>query len=545
MDQVGTVYQAFSNSVRRYPEQAFLHIPAVASRAYAESAVDYTYAEMSNRVEKQKTAYMAAGYGAGHRVALLLENRAEFFVHWLALNALGAGVVPINGEMTTDEIVYLLSHSESCLLVCLPEKIDLVREAISAGKLQLPLVSVDKGIGSVTPAYLAADLDPDEATECALLYTSGSTGKPKGCVLSNDYFLCCGQWYRDIGGLCAIEDSTERLLTPLPLVHMNAMACSSMAMMLSGGCVIQLDRFHPGTWWQTVRDSEATIIHYLGVMPALFLNMPDDSDDTNHQVKFGFGAGVNPRHHAPFEARFGIPLIEAWAMTESGCAAGIIASHEPRHIGTSCIGRPGESIEFKLVDEAGLEVPAGEPGELLVRARGDNPRRGFFSEYLKNPEATAEAWEGGYLNTGDVVRAGEDGQLHFVDRRKNVIRRSGENISALEVEATLVTHPLVGQVAVAPVPDEIRGDEVMAAIIPAQGAVIGEEAAQEIFQHCYEALVYFKAPGYIAFLDELPLTSSQKLKRADIKVVCRRLVEQEKCFDLRALKRRPKDRTGT
>ena len=114
------------------------------------------------------------------------------------------------------------------------------------------------------------------------------------------------------------------------MVHMNAMACSTMGMMMSGGCIIQLDRFHPKSWWETVSATKASIIHYLGVMPAILLNMSRDDNEVTGHVRFGFGAGVNPRHHQPFEDRFGFPLIEGWAMTESGCAGAIIANKEPR-----------------------------------------------------------------------------------------------------------------------------------------------------------------------------------------------------------------------
>jgi len=328
------------------------------------------------------------------------------------------------------------------------------------------------------------------------------------------------------------------LLTPLPVVHMNAMACSTMVMILTGGCIVQLDRFHPKTWWQTVAESRASVIHYLGVMPAILLNLPETEQEARHRIKFGFGAGVNPSHHQPFESRFGFPLIEAWAMTESGCAGAIIANREPRHVGTSCFGKPSDAIEVKLVDEDGVEVAFGEPGELLVRAAGENPRKGFFTQYLKNPEATAETWADDWLHTGDVVRFGEDGQLHFVDRRKNVIRRSGENISSLEVEAALSTHPAIDQVAVAPVPDEFRGDEVMACVILAPGNDGNLHTAQQIFDHCYEALVYYKAPGYIAFVKQLPLTASQKPQRGELKILCRELVEKGQCLDLRELKKR-------
>ena len=162
-------------------------------------------------------------------------------------------------------------------------------------------------------------------------------------------------------------------------------------------------------------------------------------------------------------------------------------------------------------------MPAGEPGELLVRARRRRPARGFFSEYLKDEEATAEAWAGGWFHTGDMVRADADGQLYFVDRKKNVIRRSGENISAVEVESVLPQHPRVAAVAVAAAPDAVRGDEVLACIVRARAAA-GRRTLQRAgraasSQHALQQLAYYKAPGYVAFVDALPLTASQKVQR--------------------------------
>ena len=151
----------------------------------------------------------------------------------------------------------------------------------------------------------------DLATEAALVYTSGTTGKPKGCMLSNEYFLALGIWYNDLGGICSM-DANDRLLTPLPPNHMNALCTSFIAMMLCGGCVVQLDRFHPRSWWQSIREEKATIIHCLGVMVAILLTLPEEeADDFAGQIKFCFGPGPDPRHQAVFEKRFGFPLIDA------------------------------------------------------------------------------------------------------------------------------------------------------------------------------------------------------------------------------------------
>ena len=266
-------------------------------------------------------------------------------------------------------------------------------------------------------------------------------------------------------------------------------------------------------------------------------------EDASHSVRFGFGAGVDRRHQAPFEARFGFPLLEAWAMTETGGGAAVIASEAPRHVGTSCFGRAGPALEIRLVDETGADVAVDVPGELLVRAAGADPRRGFFREYLKDAAATADAWAGGWFHTGDVVRRDADGYLYFVDRRKNVIRRSGENIAAVEVESVLRRHPMVREVAVAATPDPMRGDEVLACIVPAEPLDAARQAdvARSVVALCLEQLAYFKAPGWVAFVDGLPLTPTQKIQRGELKALAARLPESGACIDTRALKRRPKE----
>jgi len=532
-----SVYQQWQASVAKYANCEFLHIPASAAKSYSDQEITLSYSAMDAQIKPWREAYAEAGYGVGHRVALLLENRPDFFVHWFALNALGVSVVPINGDMQDEEIAYLLENSESCLAVAVPERIEQIQGAATLNGGQLAVCSAHD-IGSLIPAKSkASQQQGDSQSECALLYTSGSTGKPKGCILSNEYFVEFGLWYQTVGGYIQLEPGKERLLTPLPLVHMNAMAVSTMGMVMSGGCLIQLDRFHPRSWWQSVAESRASIVHYLGVLPAILLNIDEAEWESKIKVKFGFGAGVNPAHHKTFEDRFGFPLIESWAMSESGSGGCITAAAEPRHVGTCCFGKLPDDIEVKLIDEQGQEVAYGEPGELLVRAKGENPRRGFFSGYYKNPEATAEAWEGGYLHTGDVVRQGEDGSFHFVDRRKNVIRRSGENISALEVEAALSQDPAIDQLAVCAVPDEIRGDEVMALIILESGEQANQALAEQIVERARERLVYYKLPGYISFVAELPTTASNKPQRGEIKKLGAKILQEKSCFDLCHLKK--------
>jgi len=531
-----TVSQAFDIAARAARDRPFLVVPPSAVTGYAPDGVEMSYAAMSDRAAALQARYAAAGYGHGHRVALLLENRPAFIEHWLALNALGASVVPVNPFYRAQELEHLLGHSDAVLAVALPDRLAEVRDAAGRTGRELPVVAPD-GEEPPAPATAAPRSDPPgPGTECALLYTSGTTGTPKGCILSNEYFRMMGAWYVDQGGLCPVEPDVERMLTPLPLFHMNAMACSFMAMVLARGTLVLLDRFHPSTWWSDVADTGATIVHYLGVMPAILLGLDPSPEERAHRVKFGFGANVDPAQQTKFERRFGFPLIEGWAMTETGAGAVIAANREPRHPGERCIGRP-EVCDVRLIDESGREVADGAPGELLVRHRGSDPRKGFFSGYYKDPAATEAAWAEGWFHTGDVVRRGSDGSLFFVDRSKNVIRRAGENIAALEVETALLAHDSAAQVAVVAVPDEMRDEEVMACVVPASGVPATEDTARALVGWCLDRLAYYKAPGYVMFLDELPTTATNKVRKTSLEDLGGDPRAQSGCFDLRAMKR--------
>jgi acyl-coenzyme A synthetase/AMP-(fatty) acid ligase len=183
-------------------------------------------------------------------------------------------------------------------------------------------------------------------------------------------------------------------------------------------------------------------------------------------------------------------------------------------------------------------VAQGEPGELLVRRAGDDPRFGFFDRYLKNPGETAKAWEGGWFHTGDIARQNPDGSYEFVDRKKNVIRRSGENIAAIEVEGVLNRHAIIAACAVAATPDPLRGDEVFACIKLAAPITDPDQVAQDIMRYCLDQLAYYKAPGYIAFVPELPLTSTNKIQRAAMKSIVAELRDDPATIVTTHLKKR-------
>ena len=537
---LATVAEAFAQAAERHAARPFLALLPETAAAYGLAPGEWTYGEAQPRIAALRAAYAAAGYGHGHRVGLLLENRPAFFWHWFALNGLGVSVVPINADLRSAELEYLVGHSEIALALALPSRHAALRTAAAAAGRPLALMA-DGEVpppAPFAPPHAGEPLGAD--TECALLYTSGTTGRPKGCILSNRYYLHSGAWYARVGGQAQLREGQERMLTPLPLVHMNAMAYSTLAMVLTGGCLIVLDRFHPGTWWDSVRASAATVVHYLGVMPAMLMKAAPSADDTRHAVRFGFGAGADRSLQAPFEARFGFPLLEAWAMTETGAGAVVMAHDEPRKVGSNCFGREGADVAVRVVADDGAEAAIDQPGELWVRHAGDEPRFGFFTAYLKDEAATAEAWEGGWFHTGDIVSRDADGLLHFIDRRKNVIRRSGENISAVEVEGVLNQLPVLKASAVAATPDALRGDEVLACVVTHDPVPVeGREAlAARIVRHALDRLAYYKAPGYVAFVDALPLTASQKIARGELKGLAQALPGQPACIDTRHLKKR-------
>ncbi len=530
-----SVYDAFAQTARHWPDRAVFNVLGRTAEVYDINAGEISYGQALADIDARADIFASAGFGAGMRVGLLLENRPEFFLIWLAFNRLGASVVPINPDLRATELEYLIGHAEPALIISIPSRqAELQTAAAAAG------VSLDVTSPGQTPDAPRADAVVAEALEgadreTAVLYTSGTTGAPKGCVLPGTYFLHAGEWYKNLGGIGTLTLDGERMITPLPVFHMNAMACSFMGMVAVGGCLTALDRFHPSSWWEDVRAADATCLHYLGVMPSMLMNAASKPEDRSHSIKFGFGAGVDPKLQAQFEERFGFPLVEAWAMTETGVGAVISAQQPDRLVGKACLGFAAEGVEARVVDDNGSDVTVGQPGELLVRHAGDDPKFGFFSHYYKNPEATEDAWRGGWFHTGDVVRQDPSGRFFFVDRKKNVIRRSGENIAAVEVESVLMRHPAVKAAGVAPVPDAIRGDEVFACLVAENGT---PQLAQTIADWALDQMAYYKVPGYIAFVEALPLTSTQKIQRAALKSEAAELLRNGQAYDLVHLKKR-------
>jgi acyl-CoA synthetase (AMP-forming)/AMP-acid ligase II len=531
-----TIGDAFIAAADTYGPRPFLAVPAGAHRPWHPNGYEITFADAARESRALIARYRAAGYGVGHRVALLLDNRPEYFLHKLALNTLGVSAVPINPDYRAGEIAYLLEHAEVDLALVAAERREQLEAGMAASTHRAPIVVFDSGGDLPSPHQRAASGEVTPATEANVLYTSGTTGRPKGCVLSHGYELACGAWYANAGGLAGLRPEGDRIYNPLPVYHCNSAVVSFYGAMLNGSCQIQPDRFNPNRWWSEVKQTRATIVHYLGVIAPMLMGRPESDEEKGHSVRYGIGAGVEPTLHAAFEARFGFPLIEVWGMTEM--VRVLFDNMPPRRVGTRAFGRPVPGVEVRVVDEHDNDVPRGTPGEMVLRHSAATPRRGFFSGYLKDEAATALAWRSGWFHTGDTVRQDhDDDMLHFVDRKKNIIRRSGENIAAAEIEAVLQAHAAVKQVAVLAVPDETREEEVLACVVLHDDAA-REAAADALFRHCYAQLAYFKAPGWIYFADTLPTTGTQKIQKHQIFPAGADPRALPGMFDLRARKTR-------
>ena len=537
-----TVYDLFRATATAHPGLSFLCVPSRADRSWSPGGVELSYGEVGDEVERLRRLYAAAGYGHGHRVALLLEMRPDFFHHCLALNALGVGIVPINPDYRHDEMLYQMSHAEAELVVCVSNRVDDLARVGEDRRREsgqaLPCVDAFALPQALPrPSSPAPRNDaPGLSSEAGLLYTSGTTGRPKGCILTNFYYLNAGAEYAAQTGLVTVRHGQERFYNPLPLFHMNHQAVTATCAMQTANCLVLTERFSPQRWWPEVVESQATIIHYLGLVAPTLLNQPVTDLERQHRVRFGVGAGIEPALHDAFETRFGFPMVEVWGMTETGRV--FWNGHEPRRTETRAFGHATPTLEARVVDERDRPVADGVEGELVVRHSVETPRHGFFTGYLKNAAATEAAWHGGWFHTGDVVTRDALGMHYFVDRKKNIIRRSGENIAAAEIEAVLQAHEQVAQVAVIAVKDEVREEEVFACIVPMPGVTPNAALADDIFAWANARLAYYKPPGWLLFLASLPTTGTQKVQKTQIFPTGDDPRQRPGVFDLRARKKR-------
>jgi len=498
-----TVHQAFSLAAVRWARQPFLCILQETADIYDIPAGELRYAEAAERVEFLRSAYAAAGYGHGHRVGVLLENRPSFFLHWFALNALGVSVVPINPDMRAAELEYLIGHSEIALAIALPHRHDDLKAA--AAKAGRPLrVMGERDVPPDAPFPAPFDTEPNVLTECALLYTSGTTGRPKGCMHTHR----STQYNAVAGGVWGRLDQGLVGLAVLPMFHVTGLQANLNLPLYLGATVVVLPRWDRDAAARCVEKHHITSMPLITAMVIDFMANPQlDRFDLRSLRRIAGGGASMPRAVAlQLEHQLGIRYGEGYGMSETMAAT---HSNPPDRPKEQCLGMPIFDVDARVVDPATLqELPQGQTGEIIVH--GPQVMQGYWNQ----PEATAEAFvqvDGKrFLRTGDLAYVDDEGYFFFVDRLKRMINAAGFKVWPAEVEALLYQHPAIQEACIIAASDPRRGETVKAVVVLKPGFA-GQVTEQQITDWAHEHMAAYKVPRIVQFVDALPRSGTGKV----------------------------------
>ncbi|MGH7844252.1 MAG: AMP-binding protein [Candidatus Binatia bacterium] len=487
----------------------------------------FTYAQFAVEVHRVANAFLRLGVKKGDKVALLLKNCPEFLFAVFAAAEIGAVFVPVNTSFTAEEISYLLQHSEAGSLITTPDFLPVVHE-IRKDCSQLRHVITLQGTGSAdvlswesflfnaSPEPPEIPLLPDELA--SITYTSGTTDRPKGVMLSHyAYTFAPAKRAESLSW-----NETDRAYVLMPLFHVNALCHMTIAMMSVGGSVVLREKFSASRFWDEVREYGVTVSSIMRTIPNILMNLPEKPDDAENPLR-QVTALLPPEQHVRFEERFGVTSVPTYSLTEDVLSVVGPVDKANRKLGSCGLPNAPAVHKLRIVKESGKECRPGELGEITKQS--PTVMKGYF----KNPQATSEALRDGWLYTGDIGYVDEDGFLYFVDRKKDMIKRADENISAEEVERVLNSHPLIAESAVIGVPDPIRQEEVKACIVlkpPARPQAVSPE---EIWEYCKKHLAPFKIPRYIEFRTELPKTPTEKIQKGQLRAEAQN--PSPLCFD--------------
>lgn len=478
--------------------------PDKAAWVFDASGQRLTFADVHRRSSETAATLACLGVRSGDRVAVMLRNQPEFPLIWLALAKLGAALVPVNVNYRELDGSHVLAHSGARFAVTTAEFHGLLSDIAPGTAIErvLDVAELTDEAPGALPAFRAVPENPAN-----IQYTSGTTGAPKGCVLPNSYWTALARGL--VTEFPALADD-DVMLTAQPFHYIDPQ-WNVAAGLASGATLVVLDSFHPSTFWAKVREHEVTWFYCLGLMPTLLLRSAESSVDKQHKVR-AISASAIPRDlHAELERRWGVPWYEAFGMTETGGDIRMSTTDHDATVGTGCLGTPVPGREVLIADERGAALPRGETGELLIRGVG------LMHGYHDDPDATDRAFRGGWFHTGDLARMDECGRVYYVGRTKDMIRRSGENVSADEVERALMLHPAVRLAAVIAVPDEVRGEEVKAYVMLGDGHTAESLPPADLADFCAGKLAYFKVPRYWTYAESLPMTPSERVAKGELR----------------------------
>lgn len=499
-----TIYDVVAEAAAEVPDQLAWH--------FFETDEALTYREVIERVNRLAGSLAALGVAKGSHVGVMLPNRPAFPLTWLALGRLGAVMIPINIGYTGRELDYILNDGDAEFLVidgaCLPA---LEAMAERPARLDDRRIVVHEGptpggrhdfaalLAAGDPGFVPAETaGPDDLMN--IQYTSGTTGFPKGCMLRHCYWVGTGKVAARRDGIVM-----KNIFANQPFYYMDPQWMTLLA------------AFQRGTLFAVLKPSGSRFmervrrfgIHFC-IFPEVVYKQPPRPDDADNRIRRANIYGVRKEIHADLERRFGLVAREAFGMTEVGTTL-FVPIEATDMVGQGSCGRPAAFRRCRIVDDEGRDLPDGEVGELVVA--GFNILLGYY----KKPEATAEAFFGEWFRTGDLFRRDARGYYYIVGRKKDMIRRSGENIAAREVESVLLEMPEVQDAAVIGVKDPERGEEVKALVILAPGHDRESVPPERILEHAARRLARFKVPRYIAYRERFPRTPSMKIRKGELR----------------------------
>ena len=498
-----TIGSLIRRCANRYGERPFLY--------YRDEV--YSFAELDRFSDQAAKGMLSLGVGKGDKVGLLMSNKPEFLAAWFGLAKIGAVEVPINTAHRGYLLTYMLDTSDCKALILdaafLPQLVEVLTDlskvvdiiVVGDGELRAndtqrrwhqwqELVAND---GKLAPLNVSWN-DP-----FVIMFTSGTTGPSKGAVMPHNYALTCGETMIRAGGYT----ETDCLYNVLPLFHGNAQVLQTIPALIAGARMVLRDHFSASAFWDDVRNYGCTVFNYIGMILSVLMKAEPSPRDHDHRLRVMVGAGCGAEQFSAIESRFGVPVIECYGMSEIGMP--LTSSPSCRRPG-AC-GRPSDHFDVLLVDDDGAPVGPNTRGELLVRPKLP---WAMLLGYYGMPEKTVEAWQDLWFHTGDYLQYDEEGFYTFVDRKKDAMRRRGENISSFELERSVSTHPDVFECAAIPVPSELGEQEAMVCVVLKPGAGL---TPASLSKWCEQNMAAFMVPRYYRFMASLPKTPTQRVEK--------------------------------
>ena len=497
----GNLRDLLEQRVAAAPEKHFLFSEADSRR--------WTYGEFDRAVNA--AAHMLASHGVtkGDVVSLLMPNSAEYIIAYFACWKLGALAGPLNSLLKAEEMAYVISNSEAKALLLHSEflsTIESIRADLPDLKAVIPFDDVSSATRDFSDEARALPETPlEKEDEAIIIYTSGTTGKPKGCLLTHGNVIANARQISDWLGFT----ERDRLLTVMPLFHMNAVSVTTVSALYAGGSSVVSPKFSASRFWNIISEYEVTSFGSVATMLSILLNnYPEGVPAGLHtkQLRFAMcgSAPVPAETLKRFEETFDCLVVEGYGLSESTCRSTFNPPDKRRRPG-SC-GKPIGN-EMKVFDDEDREVTDGDLGEIVLR--GENILKGYF----KDPEATARAFRGGWFHTGDIGYRDADGFYHIVDRKSDMIIRGGENIYPREIDEVLYRHPAIAAAAAIGVPDKLYGEEVAAFVVLKDG---GKITAEEVIEYCREHLADYKCPKSVRIVKDIPKGPTGKLLKREL-----------------------------